>query len=133
MDATFGLCQELVLAPQAFAMAGRSGAAALEIEMREAVAKFDARAMAAEIRRGGDANSLSAQAAASALEAAHGVKPQLHQREGELFLEYATAPAGAQLTKHDIPADGYGIELQYCSEGASGSGCTLIGVSMYLE
>lgn len=108
-------------------MAGRSGAAAIEVALREAAASFDAHALANKLR--GSAMPDGA-ALASALEPLHGQKPVLQQREGELYLEYAAVPDSVTLKRADVStlaaSGGHGVELLL-------NGTSVVGVSIYLE
>ena len=63
-------------------MAGRSGAAALEVALQEAATGFDARALAKTVRSGARPD---AEALASALEAAQSRTPLIQPREFEVL------------------------------------------------
>ena len=103
--------------PQApLLMAGRSGAALIETEWREAAKAFDARVLASRLRaRGADGDSESIAAALDALAAA-GTAPKQEWREGEMLLSFCGAsggdPAKRVLDISDLyRADGYSVEL----------------------
>ena len=97
-------------------MAGRSGAAALEVALQEAATGFDARALAQTLRSGARPD---AEALASALEAAQSRTPLIQPREFEVLTLTLTLTPTQTLTSH-------GVELSLL-EGA------LVGVSLYLE
>ena len=107
------------------AMAGRSGAAALEVALQEAATGFNARALAKTVRSGARPD---AEALASALEAVQSRTPLIQPREFECYLEYAAVADGAPVRRADVSTAGasHGVELSLL-EGA------LVGVSLYLE
>ncbi len=109
-------------------MAGRSGAAAIEMELREAAEAFSKQVpRLAERLRGSNA------ALAESLFALLGRKPRLERLEAELYLHFADGPA-EQLDKVDITDElsyefgevPYGVEVQ-SSDGV------VYGVSLYLQ
>lgn len=109
-------------------MAGRSGAAAIEVALREAATSFDGRALAEFLR-------LTNPSVANALEAASREQTgKLEPREGELYLAFAAVPENARVTREDVSqsagAVGHGVELQLF---AGDSSLVLAGVSFYLE
>ena len=106
------------------AMAGRSGAAALEVALQEAATGFNARALAKTVRSGARPD---AEALASALEAVQSRTPLIQPREFECYLEYAAVADGAPVRRADVSTAGAsnGVELSLL-EGA------LVGVSLYL-
>ena len=105
-------------------MAGRSGAAAIEIELREAASKFDARTLAQRIRSG----STPDEVLAAALDAISSAQPQADRREGELFLAFAADVDVTRRVEVTSLCDvrGYGVEVHLCSDRVT-------GVSIYLE
>ena len=106
-------------------MAGRSGAAALEVALQEAATGFDARALAKTVRSGARPD---AEALASALEAVQSSTPLIQPREFECYLEYAAVANDVPVQRADVSMAGasHGVELSLL-EGA------LVGVSLYLE
>ena len=106
-------------------MAGRSGAAALEVALQEAATGFDAQALANAMRSG---TRPDAEALASALEAVQSRTPRIQPREFECYLEYTAVANGAPVRRADVSMAGatHGVELSLL-EGA------LVGVSFYLE
>eukprot|EP00310_Coccolithus_braarudii_P002216 CAMPEP_0183360154 /NCGR_PEP_ID=MMETSP0164_2-20130417/54474_1 /TAXON_ID=221442 /ORGANISM="Coccolithus pelagicus ssp braarudi, Strain PLY182g" /LENGTH=110 /DNA_ID=CAMNT_0025534449 /DNA_START=39 /DNA_END=371 /DNA_ORIENTATION=- len=109
-------------------MAGRSGAAAIEVELRDAAAGFDPRQLATRVR----VSSLSdAAVLADALNVASTLTPQLIRREGEAYLAFGELSSDTPLARRiDCTAlyggaAGFGIEVHL-------SGDFVIGVSIYL-
>lgn len=111
-------------------MAGRSGAAAIEVALREAVASFDPRKLAAKFAAVGDT------AAATALQELDGSTRSERVEDGERLLVYADESACAPTRKVDVSsmcdAVGYGAELLLGSK-SSGDGQRVVSVSFYLE
>jgi hypothetical protein len=110
-------------------MAGRSGAAAIESELREAASKFDCKTLAASVRKSNDQSH--DEALASALEALSSTTPCFDRREGELLWELDDA-ADSAVRKVDCTSlcglSGCGLEVQL-----SESRGVIVGVSLYLE
>ena len=108
-------------------MAGRSGAALIDVELREAARTFDAAAMAKLVRTRSAAGD---DEVAAALDAVGDGKPERIERlEGEMLAHFGAAPDG-DVRKCDVTelcaVDGYGIELQL-------SAARLARVSFYQE
>ena len=104
-------------------MAGRSGAAAIEMELREAAANFVTfvPTLAKQLQ------STNAELATSLI-AVKETKPTVVRREDEMYLQYAEAVD--DITKFDVSSEfgeiAYGVEIQ-CN------GSRVIGVSLYLQ
>ena len=106
-------------------MAGRSGAAAIEVELREAARKFDAHKVAQRIRAG----STPDEVLAAALDAIGSVSPRAHRREGEMFLAFGDESAcGTRRVEVTSLCDahGYGVEVHLRDDH-------VVAVSIYLE
>ena len=109
-------------------MAGRSGAAAIEVALGEAAASFDAAALATQLR---SSSVRDAQALASALEAVQG-RPAVQTRDGECYLEFVAIAEDAEVRRADVSAAytggslGHGVEVLLV-------GSSVVGVSLYLE
>ena len=113
-------------------MAGRSGAAAIELELAEAAKTFDALAVAAKLR---DSALDNGDDLASALEAVRKQKPQMIQREGEAYMQFADTPVEQPIKKTDVSEEagsgGCGMEIHWFLDDR---GSTVVaGVSLYLE
>ena len=97
-------------------MAGRSGAAAIEIALREAATSFDVRTTAQRLRARGDIHL------ADALELAAKPSPTVDRREGECLLVFnsvgdgASTPCKMDLSDICSVAVGCSVEIAYCSE-----------------
>lgn len=97
-------------------MAGRSGAAAIEIALREAATSFDVRTTAQRLRARGDTHL------AEALERlAAKPSPTVDRREGECLLVFSLGAGASTPCKMDISdicsvAVGCSVEIAYCSE-----------------
>ena len=106
-------------------MAGRSGAAAMEVALREVAASFDASKLGAQL--------VSSDPAVAAALIAIKHKPFIEMREGECYLEYSSAPEGGVVRRKDVTpvsgAAGHGVELLLVGDEP----CTLIGVSLFVE
>lgn len=97
------------------AMAGRSGAAAIEIALREAATSFDVRTTAQRLRARGDIHL------ADALELAAKPSPTVDRREGECLLVFSLGAGASTPCKMDLSdicsvAVGCSVEIAYCSE-----------------
>ena len=107
-------------------MAGRSGAAAIEVELREAAKSFDARELAGRVR----AASTPDEELADALDAIVSATPSIDRREGEVFLSFADPVGDGATRRVDCSAlcapCGYGMEVQLHQQ-------RVVGVSIYLE
>jgi len=105
-------------------MAGRSGAAAIEMELRETAKHFSATRLARAIRAG-DAPD---HALADALEAVGTTMPQIERREGEIFLAFCidTQEPTRKVDCTAIYGALCGTEVHMLHERA-------LGVSLYLE
>ena len=105
-------------------MAGRSGAAAIEMELREAAASFVkfVPTLAKQLE------SKNADLAKSLL-AVKDQKPTNMRQEDEMYLQYTEA-AEATITKSDVTDEfgeiAYGVEI-HCN------GSQVVGVSLYLQ
>ena len=111
-------------------MAGRSGAAAVEVELREAATRFDAKELAACVHAAA-ANDDKWREIAAALDSVSAIAPHVERGEGEAFLRFAEAADGASLRRVDCTelvgeSLGFGLELLLNGE-------QLVGVSLYLE
>lgn len=108
-------------------MAGRSGAAAIEMELRAAAVDF---CEAEALQRLSKSLRQTDPQLADGLLAINGVKPAIERREDELFLTFAAANAARVIQKtdvsHEFGAIPYGIEIH------SHAG-TVLGVSLYLQ
>jgi hypothetical protein len=108
-------------------MAGRSGAAAIEMELRAAAVDF---CEAEALQRLSKSLRQTDPQLADGLLAINGVKPGIERREDELFLTFAAANAARGIQKtdvsHEFGAIPYGIEIH------SHAG-TVLGVSLYLQ
>ena len=107
-------------------MAGRSGAAAIEVALGEAAAAFDPRALADAIRR----SSLpDGEALATGLEGVQSIRPCIKPKDGECYLEYGAVDAGAAARRVDCaqacPSASHGVEVHLV-------GTAVVGVSLYL-
>ena len=97
-------------------MAGRSGAAAIEIALREAATSFDVRTTAQRLRARGDTHL------AEALERlAAKPSPTVDRREGECLLVFSLGAGASTPCKMDLSdicsvAVGCSVEIAYCSE-----------------
>jgi len=109
-------------------MAGRSGAAALEIELREAARSFQDNLPALILHLQSNHSAIAASLARAARAGAP--PPTLERREDELYLAYSTAVAAAHVERTDVSTAfgelGCGVELHT-------SGGTLLGASFYLQ
>ena len=110
-------------------MAGRSGAAAIEVELAEAATSFDALAVAAKLRASALDNR---EDLALALEAVREQKPQMIKREGECYMQYAE---GDSVKRTDVSEEagsvGCGMEIHWIVDDRGGT--ALAGISLYLE
>lgn len=112
-------------------MAGRSGSAAIEVELAEAAKSFDAPTVAAKLR---DSALDDGDDIATALEAMRDHKPQMIRREGEHYMLFAEAPADS-IKRTDVSEEagcsGFGMEVHWFVDDR---GATVVaGVSLYLE
>ena len=107
-------------------MAGRSGAAAIEVELREAAKSFNARELAGRVR----AAPTPDEELAAALDAIASATPSIDRREGELFLSFgdpASDGATRRIDCSELCAPcGYGMEVHLHKQ-------RVVGVSIYLE
>ena len=112
-------------------MAGRSGSAAIEVELAEAAKSFDAPSVAAKLR---DSALDNADDLASALEALRDSKPQMIRREGEHYMQFAEAPTDS-IKRTDVSEEagcsGFGMEIHWFVDDRGGT--VIAGVSLYLE
>ena len=111
-------------------MAGRSGAAAIEMELRDAAKALNFARIAVFVRP-------SNAALADGLDALQGLTPRLTRTEDELFVAFSEVDGleKKNLRKLDVSNDlfseaAYGVEIQ--SVAADG-GERVIGVSLYLQ
>ena len=112
-------------------MAGRSGSAAIEVELAEAAKSFDAPTVAAKLR---DSALDDGDDIATALEAMRDHKPQMIRCEGEHYMLFAEAPADS-IKRTDVSEEagcsGFGMEVHWFVDDR---GATVVaGVSLYLE
>ena len=109
-------------------MAGRSGAATIEVALREAAQNFNAKQLADLVRKSSDPDA--SEALAAALEAAALQKPRLERREGEVWLEFASPKDSARRMDCSslLSSVGYGVEVLYDPDER-----VFYGVSFYLE
>ena len=92
-------------------MAGRSGAAALEIALREAANSFDPKVLGAKLRQ---SNSPDDTALANLLDGIASMTPVLERRDGEVVLSFcgASVEVARRVDISDLCcANGYGVEL----------------------
>ena len=106
-------------------MAGRSGAAAIEMELRAAAVDFcEALPRLSKSLRQTDSQL------ADGLLAIDGVKPAMERREDELFLTFAPAVDASHVQKTDVSHEfgriPHGVEI-HSTEGR------VLGVSLYLQ
>lgn len=108
-------------------MAGRSGRAALESELRDAAKGLDVQQLAHRVRS-------SNPSLAAALDQVCGIKPTFVRRddpEEDMFIRFSEGSAeGVSATKHDVSDffEGipYGVEVQTKSD-------KVVGISLYLQ
>lgn len=106
-------------------MAGRSGAAVIEVELREAATSFDVVRLARAVRR---TAAPPDHVLADALEAVGSTVPQMDRREGEILLTFGN---GTEEPTHKIDCTTlYGA---MCGTEVHMLHTQVIGVSFYLE
>ena len=105
-------------------MAGRSGAAAIEVELRDAAQRFDAKQLAERVRKSGGDETLAA-----ALDAVVSETPQFERREGEVFLAFRAGSEQAARRMDCTAASG----LRGCGLEVLLLDGSVLGVSFYLE
>ena len=110
-------------------MAGRSGAAAIEMELRDAAKALNFAKIALAVRPNNAA-------LADGLDSLNGLTPKLTRTEDELFVRFSEVPDEQhEVRKLDVSEDlfpdaAYGVEIQSFADGGTER---VIGVSLYLQ
>lgn len=119
-------------------MAGRSGAALIEMELREAAQRIDPRALAEGVRKRAKPGEDALAAALDALGEAD-AKPRIERLDGEVLAHFdlLSADAGASVQKFDVTelcaADGYSVEVHICAPCKLNAPMQVACFSFFLE